>query len=90
MSLGNAQDVALERAYSAYRSIAKGTLALPTDPSAYDQKLTAYMRAVAWRLLRNHKRAGDMFMPHDREPGTELLVSRTYHVEPALVNRATP
>ncbi|XXX81488.1 hypothetical protein WMF30_22285 [Sorangium sp. So ce134] len=52
--------------------------------SAYDQKLAAYMRTVAWRLLRNHKRAGDIFVRHDREPGTELLVSRTYDVEPAL------
>jgi hypothetical protein len=82
--LSIAQDVALECAFITYRSIAKGTLALPPDVEGYDQKLPVYMRTVAWRLIRNHKRAGDIFLRHERKPGTEVIVARTYDVEPAL------
>jgi len=82
--LGVAQDVALECAFITYRSIVKGALAIPLDAEGYDQKFTAYMRTVAWRVMRNHKRSGDVYLRHDRMPGTEALVSRTYDIEPAL------
>jgi len=82
--VGTAQDIALEGAFITYRAIAKGSLVLPLDAEGYDQKITAYMRTVAWRLRRNHKRAGDIFVRHDRELSTEVIVSRTYDAEPAL------
>jgi DNA-directed RNA polymerase specialized sigma24 family protein len=85
--LGVAQDVALESAFITWRSIAKGTLAVPVDAAGYDQKFLAYMRTVAWRIMRNHKRSGDIFLRYDLLPGaegTEALISRTYDIEPAL------
>jgi hypothetical protein len=33
---------------------------------------------------RNRKRSGDIMLRHDREPGMEVLVSRTYEIGPAL------
>jgi OmpA-OmpF porin, OOP family len=44
---GDAQDIALECAFIAYRSIARGTLLLPTD-GVYDQKIASYMHIAAW------------------------------------------
>lgn len=84
MSVGMAEDIALESAFITYRAIVKGSLVLLFDAEGYDLKLTAYMRTVAWRIRRNHRRSGDIMLRHDREPGTEVIVSRTYSIEPLL------
>lgn len=82
--LGMAQHIALECAFITYRAIVKGSLVLPLDAEGYAQKLTAYVRTVAWWLRRNHRRAGDTMLRHARELDTETIMSRTSSIEPAL------
>ena len=80
--IGVAQDAALESAFITYRSIVTGSLAVPVEAAERDRKLAAYMRTAAWRLLRNAKLAGDIFMRHELVPGMEALESRTYEIGP--------
>lgn len=55
-------DIALDAALLTYRKIAQGGLVLPTHPAEGRAVLAAYLRKVAFNLLRGRRRAGDIYV----------------------------
>lgn len=55
-------DIALDAALLAWRKVATGALILPEDTARHGPVLAAYMRTVAFFMLRSRRRSGDIYV----------------------------